>query len=90
MYIESMKVNEVATFTCNSMRTAIIIAGSLLALAILLLSPVVLLSKPLAYPVYLLVYPGFAALILSPLVLLATALVTLLPSVNNQLQNCQH
>ncbi len=85
-----MKVNEVATFTCQSMRTAIIIAGSLLAVAILLLLPVIILPKPLPYPVVLFVYPGFAALILSPLVLLATAVVSLVPSVNSQLHNCQH
>ncbi len=36
-----MKVNEVATFTCNTMRTATIVAGGLLAVAFggLLASP---------------------------------------------------
>ncbi len=79
-----------ATFTCNSMRTTIILSGSLLLLAILFLLPVILLPKPLPELVSILVYPGFGALILSPLVLLVTALISLLPSVNVQLQNCQH
>ena len=85
-----MKVNEVATFTCNSMRTGIIIAGSLLVLAIILLLPVILLPKPLPVPVVFFIYPAFGSLVLSPLVLLVTALVSLVPSVNAQLQNCQH
>ena len=84
------KVTQMARFTCSSMKTAIIISGSLLALAVLLLLPVILLPKPLPDPVVLLVYPGFGALILSPLVLLVTALVSLVPSVNAQLHNCQH
>ncbi|MEN8179998.1 MAG: hypothetical protein ABFS39_15460 [Pseudomonadota bacterium] len=79
-----------ANFSCKSMRTAIIVAGGLLSLAILLLSPVILLPKPLPYVVTLFVYPGFAALILSPVILIATALTSLVPSVNAQLQNCQH
>ena len=72
------------------MRTAILVAGGLLILAILLFSPVILLAKPLPYAVTLFVYPGFAALILSPVILIVTALTSLLPSVNAQLQNCQH
>ena len=85
-----MKVYEVAIFTCKSMRTATLLAGGLLVLAILLLSPVIFLPKPLPYPVMLLVYPGFGALILSPLVLLVAALTSMLPAVNARLQNCQH
>ena len=77
-------------FNCNSMRTAIVTAGGLLLLAILLLSPMLLMEKPLPDPLVWLVYPGFAALISSPLVLLVTSLLSLLPSVNSQLQNCQH
>jgi hypothetical protein len=77
-------------FNCNFMRTAIVIAGGLLLLAILLLSPVLLMAKPLPDPLVWLVYPGFAALVSSPLVMLFTALITLAPSVNSQLQNCQH
>jgi hypothetical protein len=55
-----------------------------------LLLPVILLPKPLPVPVVFFIYPAFGALVLSPLVLLATALVSLVPSVNAQLQNCQH
>jgi len=85
-----MQVYQMATFTCQSMRTAIILAGALLALAALLLSPVIFMPKPLPFPLVYFVYPGFAALILSPLVLVATAITSLVPSVNAQLQNCQH
>jgi hypothetical protein len=72
------------------MRTAVILAGGLLLIAILLLSPVIFMAKPLPYVLVLLVYPGFAALVMSPIVLLATAFTSLLPSVNARLQNCQH
>ena len=77
-------------FTCNTLRATILLAGGLLALAILLLLPVILLPKPLPYAVTLLVYPGFATLIMSPLVLVAVGIISALPSVNAQLHNCQH
>jgi hypothetical protein len=72
------------------MRTAVLTAGALLLLALLLLSPALFMSEPIPHTLMLLVYPGFAALIMSPLVLVATALISLVPSVNERLQNCQH
>lgn len=77
-------------FNCKSMRAGVIASAALLMLGILLLTPVLLLSEPKPYALVLLVYPGFGALLMSPLVLLATALASLLPSVNIRLQNCQH
>ena len=79
-----------SAFSCKSMRTAVMSAGALLLLAILLLSPVIFLSKPLPQNLVVLIYPGFAALLMSPLVLLVTAFVSLIPAVNARLQNCQH
>ncbi len=76
--------------SCKTMRTAVFLAGGLLLLAILLLSPVILMAKPVPHALILLVYPGFAALLMSPIVLMATAFTSLLPSVSARLQNCQH
>jgi hypothetical protein len=72
------------------MRTAVILAAGLLLLALLLLAPAIFMTKPLPPMLVLLVYPGFAALVMSPIILLVTAVTSLLPSVNNRLQNCQH
>ena len=77
-------------FTCKVMRTAVLTAAALLLLAVLLLSPVIFLSKPIPQGLWLLVYPGFAALVMSPVVLLVTALASLIPSVNARLRSCQH
>lgn len=72
------------------MRTAVILAGGLLLLAILLLSPAIFLPSPVPHYLVVLVYPGFAALVMGPIVLLAAAVTSLIPSVNARLQNCQH
>jgi hypothetical protein len=77
-------------FTCKTMRTAVLSAAVLLLLGVLLLSPVIFMSRPIPQGLWLLVYPGFAALLMSPVVLLVTALTSLIPSVNARLQNCQH
>lgn len=79
-----------SVFACRSMRTAVLLAGALLLLAILLLSPVIFLSRPIPHHLVVLVYPGFAALVMSPVVLVLTALTSLIPAVNARLQNCQH
>ncbi|MEN8167476.1 MAG: hypothetical protein ABFR65_08375 [Pseudomonadota bacterium] len=77
-------------FTCKSMRSAVITSAVLLVIGTILLSPVVFMSKPLPAFLVPLVYPGFATLVMSPLVLLVAALASLVPSVNERLQNCQH
>jgi hypothetical protein len=77
-------------FTCKTMRSAVLLAAALLLLAALLLFPVIFMSKPIPQGLVVLVYPGFAALVMSPVVLLVTALTSLIPAVNARLQNCQH
>ena len=80
----------VAIFTCKSMRTAVAVSAVLLVLGILLLTPALVLSQPVPLPLVVLIYPGFATLLMSPVIILATALASLLPSVNSRLENCQH
>ena len=76
--------------TCKSMRTAVIASAALMLLGIVLLGLVLLPAEPTASFLVVLIYPAFAALVVSPLVLLATALASLLPSINHRLENCQH
>jgi hypothetical protein len=72
------------------MRTTVVVSAVLLLVGVLLLTPAMILPKPLPYPFVILIYPGFAALLMSPVVLLATALASLVPSINARLENCQH
>ncbi len=72
------------------MRAAVIASGSMLVLSVVLLAPVLLLSDPVPGLFVWFVYPGFAALLISPAILLAAALASLVPSVNEHLKNCQH
>ena len=79
-----------SVFTCKTMRTAVLLAGALLLLDILLLLPAIFMNRPIPHHLVLLVYPAFAALVMSPVILLVTALTSLIPAVNARLQNCQH
>ena len=72
------------------MRTAVLAAAILFLLGMVLLGLVLSLPEPKPHFLVVLIYPAFTALLLSPAVLLATALASLLPSVNHRLENCQH
>ena len=65
-------------------------SAALMLLGIGLLGLVLLPPEPTPNFLVVLIYPAFAALLVSPLVLFATALVSLLPSINHRLENCQH
>jgi hypothetical protein len=72
------------------MRTAVLLSVGSLLVAIILLSPVIFTQQPVPDYLMVLVYPGFAALVMSPVILFATALTSLMPSVRVRLENCQH
>ena len=83
-------VNAVTIFTCKSMRTAVMAAVVLLAIGFLLMAPALILPEPVPHAMVILIYPGFAALLMSPVIIFLAALASLFPSVNARLENCQH
>jgi hypothetical protein len=69
---------------------AVVVSGALLLAGIGLLLLILATMATGNMSLSVLIYPGFAALISSPLVLISAFAVSLIPTVNAQLQDCQH
>jgi hypothetical protein len=80
----------VKILACKSMRAAVVASGLLLVLGVILLAFPLATSSSGVNALSVLIYPGFAALIMSPIVLLSATLASLIPSVNSRMQDCQH
>ncbi len=77
-------------FSCGTLRAGVVVSIGLLLLGIVFVSPTVIFSAPLELPVLFFHFAGFAAILASPVVLLVTLLLSLFPSVNDRLNECQH
>jgi len=76
--------------TCNKVRIAVAIAGNLFLLGFLLQTPRLFFEAD--YPVLttLLSGSGLVTMVLSPLLMLVTAALALIPSVSRRLELCNH
>jgi len=75
---------------CNKVRIAVAVAGGLFLLGLVLQTPRLLLETD--YPVLttLLSGSGLFAMVLSPLLMLVTATLALIPGISRRLELCNH
>lgn len=79
-----------SAFDCKIMRASVILSGLLFLVGLLFQIPAqIQLEQGLFSPPYL-SYLGYALILMSPVTLLVTALVTFVPSVRARLESCQH
>ncbi len=76
--------------TCNKVRIAVAIAGSLFFLGIALQAPRLFLEAEFPVLTTLLSGSGLFAMVLSPLIMLVTAILTLIPGISRRLDLCNH
>ena len=76
--------------TCNKVRIAVAIAGSLFFLGIALQAPRLFLEAEFPVLTTLLSGSGLFAMVLSPLIMLVTAILTLSPGISRRLDLCNH
>jgi hypothetical protein len=76
--------------TCNKVRIAVAVAGSLFLLGILLQTPRLFFEAD--YPVLTTLLSGFGlvTMLLSPLLMLVTATLVLIPGISRRLELCNH
>lgn len=75
-------------FTCEKLRLAVVVAGALLLMGFVLQVPRALVGADLPLSTTLLSGVGLAAVVLSPLLMLTTAVLALLPGVSGRLGLC--
>lgn len=76
--------------TCKKLRSVVVSSMILFAAGMLLQIPAVLLKANLGITFAALSYAGLMAMLISMAVMLLTALISLLPTVSEQLRTCQH
>ena len=77
-------------FNCKLLRRTVAIAAALLFVGIALQAPRLLLDGQYPLVTTLLSGTGLLAVVLSPMLMLATALLTLIPRVAKDLELCEH
>ena len=75
---------------CRVIRSTVFIAALLLIVGIALQAPRLLLDGQLPVLTTLLSGTGLLAMVLSPVVMVTTAILTLIPSIARDLELCEH
>ena len=76
--------------TCHKVRTAVMIAGVLFVLGITLQAPRLFFETSFPVLSTLLSGTGLLAMLLSPLIMIVTAILGLIPSISRRLGLCNH
>jgi len=76
--------------TCHKVRIAVAIAGFLFVAGIALQAPRLFLEADFPVLTTLLSGSGLFAMLLSPLIMLATATLALIPGISRRLEFCNH
>lgn len=76
--------------TCNKVRIAVAIAGSLFVLGLVLQAPRLLFEAEFPILTTLLSGLGLFTMVTSPLTILVTAMLALIPGVSRRLDLCNH
>jgi hypothetical protein len=76
--------------TCNKVRIAVGIAGSLFLLGFVLQAPRLFFEAEFPILTTLLSGSGLVAMVISPLLMLVTAMLALIPGVSRRLALCNH
>jgi hypothetical protein len=76
--------------TCNKVRIAVTIAGSLFVLGFVLQAPRLFFETEFAILTTLLSGLGLFTMVISPLTILVTAMLALIPGVSRRLDLCNH
>jgi hypothetical protein len=75
---------------CKKVRIAVAVAGSLFILGLVLQTPRLFIAADFPILTTLLSGSGLLAMVLSPLIMLATAMLALIPGVSRRLELCNH
>lgn len=75
---------------CKNVRSIVGVAGALFALGIVLQFPRVLIGSEFPSLSVLLSGAGLLSMLVSPLLMISTALLALFPGVSRQLRLCEH
>jgi uncharacterized membrane protein YdjX (TVP38/TMEM64 family) len=73
---------------CNKIRIAVTVAGSLFILGLVLQTPRLFIAADFPILTTLLSGSGLFAMVLSPLIMLATAILAIIPGVARKLELC--
>ena len=76
--------------TCNKVRIAVAVAGSLFILGLALQTPRMLMASDFPILTTLLSGLGLFTMVISPLIMLVTAILALIPRVSRRLELCNH
>lgn len=79
-----------AKFDCRSLRVTVAIAAGLLFLGVALQAPRLLLDGQYASLTTFLSGTGLLAMVLSPVLMVTTAVITLVPAIAKNLALCEH
>lgn len=75
---------------CKKVRIAVAVAGSLFILGLALQTPRLFIAADFPILTTLLSGSGLLAMVLSPLIMLATAILAIIPGVSRRLDLCNH
>jgi hypothetical protein len=79
-----------STLTCNKVRIVVAIAGSLFVMGFVLQAPRLFFEAEFPILITLLSGSGLVAMVMSPLIMLVTAMLALIPGVSRRLDLCNH